>query len=195
MINLNPELLLRAYSQGIFPMADEHGNILWFDPDPRAIIPLNKFHVPRSLRKVFRSGQFQLYFNRSFNDVIKQCAAPRPGRETTWINDEIIQNYTRLNALGFAHSVEVWCDNELAGGLYGVSINGFFAGESMFSNVRDASKVALVHLVKHLQKQQFQLLDIQFLTDHLARFGAVEIPRIEYHLKLDQALRTLTNFN
>ncbi len=193
-MKLTPELLLNAYCQGIFPMADEDDNILWYDPDPRAVLPINQFHVPRSLRKVFRQGRFEIHFNRSFSEVIKECAAPGPGRETTWINEEIIQSYTALHALGFAHCVEAWCNNELVGGLYGVAINGFFAGESMFSRVQDASKVVLVTLVLHLRQQNFRLLDVQFLTEHLKRFGAVEIPRFEYHIKLNRAIRAPTKF-
>lgn len=176
-------------------MADNDGQIYWYDPDPRAILPINYFHVSRTLRKVVRQGQFEIHFNRNFSDVIRYCAAPAPGREETWINSEIINNYIKLHELGFAHSVETWKEGELVGGLYGVAINGFFAGESMFSKIHDASKVALVYLVNHLRKKGFILLDVQFMTDHLKKFGAIEISRAQYRRQLALAIRTPANFN
>jgi len=191
---MNIELLLNAYCQGIFPMSDEHGDIYWYDPDPRAILPLDTFHVPRSLAKRVQWGGFEVRMDTAFREVMEFCAAPAPGRETTWINREIIESYCTLHRSGFAHSVETWMDDRLVGGLYGVSIRGLFAGESMFSHATDASKIALVYLVEHLQRRHFTLLDIQFMTEHLRRFGAVEISRQAYHHRLARALRVRTDF-
>lgn len=185
---LDPHQLLYGYVQGIFPMAQEDGAIYWYDPDPRAILPLEGFHVPRRLARTVRQEPFDIRVDTAFRDVIEACAAPAPGRESTWISEEIIAAYDRLHGLGFAHSVEAWEDGRLVGGLYGVAINSFFAGESMFSRERDASKVALVHLVEWLRRKGFLLLDIQFLTDHFRQFGAVEIPRREYQALLARAL-------
>lgn len=187
---LTPELLLSAYAQGIFPMADACGEIGWYEPIRRAIIPLDeRFHVPRRLARTVRSGFYTVTFDAAFADVIEACAAPAPGRETTWISPEIIRAYTELHRLGYAHSVECWRDGQLAGGLYGVALGGLFAGESMFHRMRDASKVALVHLVERLRRGGFVLLDSQFLTGtHMLQFGAIEIPRAEYHRLLRQAL-------
>ena len=188
-MRLEPRQLLLAYAQGIFPMAAPSGQILWFDPDPRAILPLDTFHLPRRLQRTVHQEPFEIRVNEAFAQVIRACAAPTAGREETWISPAIIEAYTELNRLGFAHSVEAWQEGRLAGGLYGVAINGFFAGESMFTRKRDASKVALAHLVQHLKERNFLLLDVQFLTDHLRQFGAVEIPRREYKIRLFQALR------
>lgn len=175
-------------------MADEDGTIYWYDPDPRAILPLDRFHMPRSLQRVVRRGTFETRINTSFAEVIRACAAPAVGREETWISNELITAYERLHVLGFAHSVESWLNGRLAGGLYGVAINGFFAGESMFSWASDASKVALVGLVERLHAKGFTLLDIQFLTDHLLQFGAVEISRRAYRRRLKEALNQETQF-
>lgn len=191
---LTPQMLLSAYCQGVFPMAHEDGRIYWYDPDPRAIIPLDRFHVSRSLERTIRQHSFEIRLNTAFTAVIKACAAPALGREETWINDDIIQAYTRLHRLGFAHSVEAWQGSELVGGLYGVAIGGFFAGESMFSTVTDSSKVALVYLVEHLRRRRFRLLDTQFMTEHLRRFGAEEISAAEYRQRLGQALLTSATF-
>lgn len=191
---LSPDLLLSAYAQGVFPMAEEDNRIFWYDPDPRAIIPLNNFHIPRSLRRTVRRGDYEISRDAAFGEVIRACANPSLGREETWINEDIIAAYEQLHHLGFAHSVEVWREGVLAGGLYGVTLNGLFAGESMFSRMRDASKVALVHLVAHLRYQEFLLLDIQFLTEHLERFGAVEITRAEYKKALAIALNYSAEF-
>lgn len=191
---LTPDLLLSAYAQGIFPMAGEDDTIYWYDPDPRAILPLDKFHIPRSLRRTARRGGYDITRDKAFGEVIRACAQPAFGREETWINEEIIQAYEQLNWLGFAHSVEVWRDDLLVGGLYGVTLNGLFAGESMFSRETDASKIALVHLVAHLRKQGFLLLDIQFLTEHLERFGALEITREQYKKVLALALKQPVEF-
>ena len=193
---LSPEVLLRAYAAGIFPMADgaDDEDIFWVDPNLRGIIPLNGFHVPRRLRRLVRKQPFEIRVNSAFAEVIAGCAAPGPGRRSTWINGLIREAYTRLHALGFAHSVECWRDGALVGGLYGVSLGAAFFGESMFSRARDASKVALVHLVARLKAGGFMLLDTQFVTDHLRRFGAVEIPRHEYHLLLEEAVRRRADF-
>lgn len=184
-----PDLLLLAYSNGLFPMAESRDAeaLHWFDPSQRGIIPLDDgFHVPRRLARTLRSGRFSFTRNRAFPAVIAACAAVRP---TTWINGEITALYTELHQRGFAHSVETWSGDRLAGGLYGVSLGAAFFGESMFSLETDASKAALVHLVDHLRTQGFVLLDTQMLTPHLARFGAVEISRDEYHQRLAQALK------
>ncbi len=175
-------------------MAHEDGRIYWYDPDPRAIIPLDRFHIPRSLRRTIRQQLFEIRIDTEFTAVMEACAAPDAGREETWINNNLIQAYTRLHRLGFAHSVEVWQAGELVGGLYGVVIGGFFAGESMFSHVRDSSKVALAYLVEHLNQRQFHLLDTQFMTEHLRRFGAVEIPATEYKMRLNRALLAPVTF-
>ncbi|HMQ16958.1 MAG TPA: leucyl/phenylalanyl-tRNA--protein transferase [Phycisphaerae bacterium] len=180
-----PELVLQAYCAGAFPMADHRGRIRWFSPDPRCIIELDRFHVPRTLRKTVRRGVFELRSDTAFAEVIAACAERGEG---TWISPRIIRLYTALHAMGFAHSVEAWKDGRLAGGLYGVAIGGAFFGESMFHRVTDASKVALVALVQRLRERGFGLLDNQWLTPHLARFGAVEIPREEYLRRLGHAL-------
>lgn len=187
-MKLTPHLLLNAYSQGIFPMADKDDTIYWYDPDPRAVIPLDTFHVPRSLARTIRQSQFEIRVDSAFRAVMEACAEPASGREVTWINSEIVAAYSELHALGFAHSVEAWLGEELVGGLYGVALGGLFAGESMFSRVRDSSKVALVHLVERLRRGGFCLLDTQFMTDHLRRFGTIEIPREEYQARLTHAL-------
>ena len=193
-MKLTPHLLINAYAQGIFPMAHEDGEIYWYDPDPRAILPLETFHIPRSLARTLRQGGFQVRFDTAFREVMTACAEPAPGRERTWINAEIIESYCELHALGFAHSVETWIEGKLAGGLYGVSLTGLFAGESMFSRVTDSSKIALVYLVEHLRRQGFVLLDVQFMTPHLRRFGTIEISRKQYKKRLEKALRAWVRF-
>lgn len=192
-MKLTPELLLSAYTQGIFPMAHADG-VYWYDPDPRAIIPLDGFHVPRRLARRVRSGRFELRVDMAFRDVMEACAAPGAGRGSTWISPQFVEVYSALHKLGFAHSVEAWRDGRLVGGLYGVALQGLFAGESMFSHETDASKVALVHLVERLRRGGFVLLDTQFTTEHLEQFGAVEIPRREYKTLLRQALMVETTF-
>lgn len=194
MNRLTPQLLISAYCQGIFPMAHDDGNIYWYDPDPRAIIPLENFHIPRSLHRTLKKKLFTITRDQAFSQVIRGCAAPAPDREHTWISDEIVEAYEHLHGLGWAHSVEVWRNGRLAGGLYGVAVGGLFAGESMFSTETDASKVALVHLVRHLKQQGFTLLDTQFLTPHLQRFGAVEIPASQYKTRLQHALTVNAHF-
>lgn len=175
-------------------MAHEDGELYWHDPDPRAILPLNEFHVARSLKRTIKKGMFDIRLNTAFADVMAGCAASAPDREETWINEDIFQAYTHLHQLGFAHSVETWQDGKLVGGLYGVALQGLFAGESMFSYQRDASKIALVYLVEHLKTRGFLLLDIQYMTDHLHRFGAVEISSEAYKARLKVALTLPVSF-
>jgi leucyl/phenylalanyl-tRNA--protein transferase len=189
---LTPQILLRAYAEGLFPMGERRDDpaLYWVSPEMRGVIPLKGFHVPRRLARTVRSEHFTVTCNQAFARVMQACAAPAPGREQSWINSEILRLYTALAASGHAHSVECWRNGELVGGLYGVSLGAAFFGESMFSLERDASKVALVHLVGRLIAGGYRLLDTQFLTGHLARFGAVEIPRTAYLEKLNAALRT-----
>lgn len=190
-LDLAPDKLLEAYTIGIFPMANDGGEIHWFSPDPRAVIELDAFKISRSLRAVRQRGIFEVTINRAFPEVIEACAN-RP--EGTWISKEILKAYCGLHQVGFAHSVESWCDGRLAGGLYGVAIGGAFFGESMFHRVSDASKVALVHLVERIRERGFALLDVQFVTEHLRRFGAVEIPRTQYERRLQRALSLTCSF-
>ena len=193
---LTPEILLSAYAEGLFPMAERRGdpNLYWISPEARGVIPLDGFHVSRRLARTVRNGRFDVRIDTAFDTVIRACAAPAPGREESWINDEILRLYSALFARGAAHSVECWLDGKLAGGLYGVTLGAAFFGESMFSRARDASKVALVHLVARLIHGGFRLLDAQFLTAHLARFGAVEIPRRSYLARLKHALQHEADF-
>ncbi|WP_448207630.1 leucyl/phenylalanyl-tRNA--protein transferase [Azospirillum sp. sgz302134] len=196
MIELSAPLLLRAYASGIFPMAEsaDSEELYWFDPERRGILPLEGFHVPRKLRKAVRRGPFELRFDTAFRTVIEACAEPTPDRPKTWINADILRLYTELHENGFAHSVECWAEGRLVGGLYGVSLGGAFFGESMFSRVTDASKVALVHLVARLRAGGYTLLDAQFVTEHLSQFGALEIPRNEYRRRLAAALPVQAEF-
>ena len=182
---LQPNALLSAYASGIFPMADEDGIIRWYAPPSRAIIELEGLIVSRSLRVAVRRGDFTVTCNRAFGEVMRACADREDG---TWISAEIIAAYTLLHRHGFAHSVEAWKNDELAGGLYGVSLGGAFFGESMFHRDTDASKVALVHLVRRMRERGFVLLDVQFMTDHLQRLGATEITRAEYEVRLQDAI-------
>ena len=187
---LTPEILLRAYAEGLFPMAERRGDptLYWVSPEKRGILPLDSFHVPHRLARTARGGSFTVTADQAFVEVMRACAAPGPDRPETWINDEILRLYTALHAGGHGHSIECWQDGELAGGLYGVRLGAAFFGESMFSRRRDASKVALVHLVEGLRRGGFVLLDTQFVTGHLAQFGAIEIPRAQYLAKLADAL-------
>jgi leucyl/phenylalanyl-tRNA--protein transferase len=196
MTVLTPDLLLRAYAAGIFPMAEsaDDPEVFWVDPEWRGIIPLTDFHIPHRLKRVIRSAVFEIRCDTAFEAVIRGCAAPAADRPRTWINDEIVRLYIDLFRRGAAHSVESWYEGELVGGLYGVSINGAFFGESMFSRVTDSSKVALVHLVARLIRGGYTLLDTQFVTDHLQRFGATEIPRAEYRRRLGTALASRAEF-
>ncbi len=195
-MQLTPDLLLRAYAIGIFPMAESRVDpeLHWIDPDMRGILPLDGLHVPRKLRAKIRRGDFEVRCNTAFEDVIQGCAEPAENRPDTWINPVIEKLYNELFEMGFAHSVECWQDSELVGGLYGVSLGAAFFGESMFSRVTDASKVALVHLVLRLKKGGFQLLDTQFTTPHLSRFGAKEIPREDYRRLLTKAVSAQAEF-
>jgi leucyl/phenylalanyl-tRNA--protein transferase len=183
------ELLISAYASGWFPMSVE-GEIRWFSPDPRGILPLDAIHVSRRLARVTRQGHFQIQINRAFGEVIRACAAEDrdaadPG---SWIDEEIIESYIALHERGFAHSVEAWQGERLVGGLYGVALRGAFFGESMFHRATDASKVALVALVERLHSRGYMLLDTQWVTPHLEQFGALEIPRASYMRRLEQAL-------
>ena len=185
-----PEILLQGYRLGVFPMAMDDGAIEWFSPDPRGILPLDRFHVPHALERVVRNRVFEIRVDTRFPEVMRRCAH----REETWINDEIIASYTRLHQLGYAHSVEAWSEGKLAGGLYGVALGGAFFGESMFHEVTDASKVALCGLVDRLRARRFTLLDTQWLTPHLARFGAVEVSRRQYMHLLGRAVALARSF-
>jgi leucyl/phenylalanyl-tRNA--protein transferase len=187
---LSVDLLVSAYASGWFPMAVGEGDIRWFSPDPRGIIPLDAFHTSRRLARVVSRGAFRIEINRRFTDVIRACALAErdPEDAGTWIDREIVDSYCALHAAGYAHSVEAWQDNTLAGGLYGVALGGAFFGESMFHHVTDASKVALVALVERLRQRGFTLLDTQWTTPHLEQFGAVEIPRGRYLKMLAKAL-------
>lgn len=194
--SITPHLLLRAYSIGLFPMAEsaEDDQLYWVDPERRAIFPLDTFIVSRSLAKTVRSNWFDVRVDQDFDAVIAACAEPAAHREKTWINAEIRQLYRKLFDLGFAHTVECRRDGQLVGGLYGVSLRGAFFGESMFHRERDASKVALTHLIARLKIGGYQLLDTQFITPHLASLGAIEISREAYHRALEEALAAQANF-
>ncbi|MEO9457438.1 MAG: leucyl/phenylalanyl-tRNA--protein transferase [Lentilitoribacter sp.] len=187
---LTPQILLKAYSCGLFPMSEsaDDPELFWVDPEVRGIIPLDNFHTPRSLKKVINRGIFDIKINTDFMQVMRECAKETDDRPTTWINDTILKLYHDLHLTGHAHSIEAWKDGELVGGLYGVSLGSAFFGESMFSRATDASKVCLAFLVKHMIKNNFTLLDTQFTTDHLIRFGAVDIPRDEYTILLSKAM-------
>lgn len=187
-MELDPNTLLWAYANGIFPMGHQDGSIEWYRPDPRAILPLQNLHVSRSLARTIRQQRFEIRYNSDFAAVIRACAEPLPGRGGTWITPKIIAAYERLHHLGHAHSVEAWRDGRLVGGLYGVTLRGLFAGESMFSRERDASKVALYYLVQRLRERGFVLLDVQFLTTHLQRMGAIKISAATYQRRLERAL-------
>jgi leucyl/phenylalanyl-tRNA--protein transferase len=191
MARLTADMLLNAYIAGVFPMAEaaDDPELFWVDPRFRGILPLDGFHVPRRLRRVVRNGGFAVHCDTAFTEVMRGCAETSEKRPNTWINDEILRLYRELFAHRYAHSVECWLEGRLVGGLYGVSIGGAFFGESMFSRVTDASKVALVHLVARLSVGGYRLLDTQFLTPHLARFGGIEIPRARYRRLLAEALR------
>lgn len=192
MPDVTPEILLRAYRAGIFPMAEsaEAEELHWFDPPERTIFPLDDFHVPRRLQRTIRRNPYRITCNRDFSGVITACAQPEPARKNrtaSWINAEIVTLYTALHRRGHAHSLEAWQDGRLAGGLYGVSIGGAFFGESMFSAAKDASKICLVYLVAILRRQGFCLLDCQFKNPHLDQFGAVTISRADYQARLRAA--------
>jgi leucyl/phenylalanyl-tRNA--protein transferase len=188
--DLRPTTLLHAYRNGIFPWFNEGDPILWWSPDPRAIFEFERFCLSRRLLRTIRAGKFRLTIDQAFGGVMRGCA----DREQTWINADMIDAYTRLHRLGYAHSIEAWLGEELAGGVYGIAIGGLFAGESMFHRVRDASKVALTYLVEYLQVRGFVLFDTQVITEITARLGAIEIPRVDYLARLEKALQAQVSF-
>ena len=187
-MDLSPKMLLSAYTQGAFPMTDRDGHTRWYTSDPRGVVPLDQFHIPSTLRQLLRKSPpvYEIRFNHDFEAVMRGCMEQRGD---SWISEELIRAYVRLHHLGFAHSVEAWKEGELAGGLYGVSIGAVFFGESMFHRRDNASKVALVHLVQRLREREFELLDSQATTQHLRRFGCIDIPAEDYMKRLEAALR------
>jgi leucyl/phenylalanyl-tRNA--protein transferase len=184
-MKLSVELLVRAYASGIFPMPDERGRLGWYQPDPRAVLPLDSFHASHSLRRTLRKDVFEVTYDRDFTGVMRGCGS----REPTWINDEFIKVYGEMHRVGLAHSVEVWQKDKLVGGTYGVHLGGAFFAESKFHSVTDASKVALAKLVERLSTRGFALLEVQYLTKHLSQFGVIEIPHAQYMKKLEAALK------
>ncbi len=196
-IDITPQVLLKAYACGIFPMAESAHDptLYWIEPEERGILPLDQVRVPRRLARTIRQQQFQIEVDHDFAGVIAGCATSRPGRRTTWINKRIAELYKELFAMGHCHTVEAWQDGRLVGGLYGVHLGGAFFGESMFSTERDASKVALVYLAARLIYGGFKLLDTQFVTEHLEQFGAMEISRAEFHKRLSEALQVHSGFH
>lgn len=190
--DITPDLLLRAYSIGLFPMADsaDDPELFWVEPELRGIIPLDDFHISKSLAKTIRRAPFDIRYDTAFEQVMDGCAAPAPDRPTTWINGKIRSLYATLHSMGHAHCVEAWDGEELVGGLYGVSLGSAFFGESMFSRRTDASKICLVHLVERLRKRGFVLLDTQFTTEHLKNFGAIDVPKAHYEKMLARAVAT-----
>jgi len=193
---ISSSLLVSAYSSGWFPMAVDGGEVRWYSPDPRGVIPLDGFHLPSRLARLVRGGRFRIEIDRRFEDVMRACAETDRKEEDagTWISDEILASYVELHRLGLAHSVETWLDDRLVGGLYGVALGGAFFGESMFHHVTDASKVALAALVERLRTRGFRLLDVQWVTPHLEQFGAIEIPRAMYLKQLERALAVQAEF-
>lgn len=196
MTAITPQILLRAYAAGVFPMAESADDpaLYWIEPDERGVLPLDNFHVSRSLRKSVRQRKYEIRIDTAFGEVIRACAEKRPGRKDTWINSRIISLYTQLHRINCAHSVEAWADGKLVGGLYGVKIGAAFFGESMFSRATDASKVCLVHLVARLRFGGFTLLDAQFVNNHLTQFGALAVKKAEYHKLLEPALAGEADF-
>lgn len=192
--SITPELLLRAYSIGMFPMSEsaDDPELFWVEPDLRGIIPLDGFHVSKSLQKAIRKAPFDIRFDTAFDQVVEKCAEAADDRPSTWINQQIKDLYGALHRLGHAHSVEAWEGDELVGGLYGVTLGSAYFGESMFSRRTNASKICLVHLVERLRERGFTLLDTQFTTEHLKTFGAVDIPKAEYGVLLDRAMESET---
>ncbi|MDG2243827.1 MAG: leucyl/phenylalanyl-tRNA--protein transferase [Rhodospirillaceae bacterium] len=196
MTQITPELLLKAYAFGVFPMAKsrDEEEVYWIQPKERGVIPLANFHVPKSLRKILRKEIFEIRVDTAFKDVMLGCAESVPGREDTWINEQIIDLFYSLFDAGLAHSVEAWIDDQLVGGLYGLAMGSVFFGESMFTRRDNASKVTLCHLIAILKKGGYRLLDTQFITDHLTQFGAVELPHKNYMRELGEALSHLGRF-
>lgn len=192
--SITPELLLRAYSIGMFPMSEsaDDPELFWVEPDIRGIIPLDDFHVSKSLQKAIRKAPFDIRYDTAFDEVVAKCAEAAEDRPSTWINQQIKDLYGALHRLGHAHSVEAWDGDELVGGLYGVTLGSAYFGESMFSRRTNASKICLVHLVERLRERGFTLLDTQFTTDHLVTFGAIDIPKAEYGVLLDRAMESET---
>ncbi|HXF55324.1 MAG TPA: leucyl/phenylalanyl-tRNA--protein transferase [Hyphomicrobiaceae bacterium] len=196
LLEITPQVLLRAYACGIFPMAEsaDDPQLYWIEPQARGVLPLDGVVVPRRLKRTIRQAAYEVRIDSDFEGVIEGCAASRPGRRSTWINAQIRNLYRELHRQGHCHTVEVWRDGRLAGGLYGVALGGAFFGESMFSNVRDASKVALVYLAARLIYGGFSLLDTQFVTDHLRQFGTIEVDKAEFHARLDAAMEAEADF-
>lgn len=190
MFEITPQVLMKAYSCGIFPMAESADDpaLYWIEPQHRGVLPLNNFHIPRRLARTVRTTPFKVTIDQDYDGVIDGCAASRPGRTSTWINKRIRALYRELFVRGDCHTVEVWKDGKLVGGLYGVALKSAFFGESMFSTERDASKIALVHLLARLIHGGFTLLDTQFVTDHLRQFGTIELDRAHFQAELDKAL-------
>ena len=196
LLEITPQVLLKAYTCGIFPMAEsaDDPQLYWIEPQARGVLPLDSVRVPKRLRRTIRQKPYQVRIDTDFAGVIAGCAAPKPGRRTTWINDRIRKLYRELHRLGYCHTVEVWDGERLVGGLYGVALGGAFFGESMFSEVRDASKIALIYLCARLIYGGFVMLDTQFVTDHLRQFGTIEVDRAEFHRQLEAALKTNGDF-
>ena len=194
MDKLSADDLIYGYINGIFPMADADGTLYWYAPDPRAVIPIAGYKPAKSLRPILNRNQFEVRINTAFTDVMRGCSLPRSDDDSVWISEEIIDAYTELHHMGLAHSVETYIDNRLVGGLYGVSLGSAFFGESMFNEVSNASKVAFHHLILILRKQEFTLLDTQFINDNVRRYGAIEIPKADYLKQLRTALRRKTQF-
>lgn len=191
---LTAETLVYAYASGAFPMAEETGEIFWYSPDPRAIIPIQSYKPAKSLKPIINQNRFEIRINTSFEQVMRNCALPRPTEDETWISEELIKAYTDLHGMGLAHSVEAWQEDKLVGGLYGVALGGAFFGESMFSFVSNSSKVAFHYLVQILREQNYQLLDSQFMNDNVLRYGAINIPRSAYIRRLAKALKSTCHF-
>ena len=193
-MRLTPELIVAAYAQGVFPMAEETGEIFWYSPDPRAIIPIQSYKPAKSLKPIINQKRFEIRVDTCFEQVMRNCALPRPTENETWISEEMIAAYTELHRMGLAHSVEAWQDGKLVGGLYGVALGAAFFGESMFSFVSNSSKIAFHYLVQILREQNYQLLDSQMMNDNVLRYGAVDIPRSAYLRRLAKALKSTCHF-
>jgi leucyl/phenylalanyl-tRNA--protein transferase len=191
---LTAETLVYAYASGVFPMAEETGEIFWYSPDPRAIIPIQSYEPAKSLRPIINQKRFEIRVDTCFEQVVRHCALPRASDPGTWISEEIVQAYTELHRMGFAHSVEAWQEEKLVGGLYGVAMGAAFFGESMFSLVSNSSKVAFHYLIQILREQNYQLLDSQLMNDNVLRYGAINIPRSAYLKRLAKALKTTCDF-